>query len=183
MKFFKPEHTTDKNEQVDMPALAIGLLADCQKDLDHAKGVLLDATTSPYGQNWVKCSRKRRCQSMPQCLSFMLKIPQNSEYHSLCTEARTLLLFFLKCSSLLWGGINKNYVHGVRFSIAGIWYLAIILNSASFEFTRDVLILPFYLFLACTGVLGLPFLLPSGSTPCILSLLTFLSVPHFHEGC
>jgi hypothetical protein len=108
VKFFKPEHTTDKKEQVDMPALAIGLLADCQKALDHAKGVLLDATKSPYGQNWVKCSRKRRCQSMPQCLSFMQKIPQNSEYHTLCTEARTLLLFFLKCSLLLWGVLIKT---------------------------------------------------------------------------
>ncbi|KAI2503229.1 Clathrin protein [Fragilaria crotonensis] len=37
VKFSKPEHTQDKDEQAELQCLAIGVLIDCMKDLDRAK--------------------------------------------------------------------------------------------------------------------------------------------------
>ena len=99
VKFAKPEFTTDKDEQVEMQVLAIGVLVDYMKDLDRAKGFASQVDEKPV---WSKlgCSQLEEKMAAEAITSF-INAEDPSEYVKVCAEANeaeiyTELIPFLK---------------------------------------------------------------------------------------
>jgi clathrin heavy chain len=84
-KFAKPEHTTDKDDQIEMQVLAMGVLVDYMKDLDRAKGFANQVDEKPV---WSKLGNAQLEEKMAAdaILSF-INAEDASEYVRVCAEA------------------------------------------------------------------------------------------------
>merc|ERR1711966_210371 len=84
-KFAKPEHTTDKEEQVEMQVLAIGVLVDFMKDLDRAKGFANQVDEKPV---WSKLGVSQLEEKMAaEAIISFINAEDASEYVKVCDEA------------------------------------------------------------------------------------------------
>jgi len=84
-KFAKPEHTTDKEEQVEMQVLAIGVLVDYMKDLDRAKGFANQVDEKPV---WSKLGIAQLEEKMAaDAITSFINAEDASEYVKVCAEA------------------------------------------------------------------------------------------------
>ncbi|KAK1738554.1 clathrin heavy chain [Skeletonema marinoi] len=85
VKFAKPEHTTDKEEQIEMQVLAMGVLVDYMKDLDRAKTFANQVDEKPV---WSKLGNAQLEEKMAAdaILSF-ISAEDASEYVRVCAEA------------------------------------------------------------------------------------------------
>ena len=99
VKFAKPEHTTEKEEQVEMQVLAIGVLVDYMKDLDRAKGYANQVDEKPV---WSKLGKSQLEEKMAaEAIQSFINAEDASEYVKVCAEANeaeiyTELIPFLK---------------------------------------------------------------------------------------
>ncbi|KAL9179678.1 hypothetical protein ACHAXT_008968 [Thalassiosira profunda] len=85
VKFAKPEHTTDKDEQVEMQVLAIGVLVDYMKDLDRAKGFANQVDEKPV---WSKLGKSQLEEKMAaEAIQSFINADDPSEYVKVCAEA------------------------------------------------------------------------------------------------
>eukprot|EP00590_Aulacoseira_subarctica_P006793 CAMPEP_0172414528 /NCGR_PEP_ID=MMETSP1064-20121228/1169_1 /TAXON_ID=202472 /ORGANISM="Aulacoseira subarctica , Strain CCAP 1002/5" /LENGTH=1718 /DNA_ID=CAMNT_0013151243 /DNA_START=102 /DNA_END=5258 /DNA_ORIENTATION=+ len=84
-KFAKPEHTSDKEEQLEMQVLAVGVLVDYQKDLDRAKGYATQCDAKPV---WSKLGKAQLEEKMPgEAIESFIHAEDPSEYLAVCAEA------------------------------------------------------------------------------------------------
>jgi len=84
-KFAKPEHTTDKEEQVEMQVLAIGVLVDFMKDLDRAKGFANQVDEKPV---WSKLGKSQLEEKMAaEAIISFINAEDATEYVKVCDEA------------------------------------------------------------------------------------------------
>ena len=84
-KFAKPEHTADKEEQVEMQVLAIGVLVDFMKDLDRAKGYANQTDEKPV---WSKLGTAQLEEKMAaEAITSFINAEDASEYVKVCAEA------------------------------------------------------------------------------------------------
>ena len=85
VKFSKPEHTPDKDEQVEMQVLAIGVLVDYMKDLDRAKTYAIQCDEKPV---WSKLGKAQLEGKFPaDAIESFLHADDPSEYVMVCAEA------------------------------------------------------------------------------------------------
>ncbi|CAB9523353.1 Clathrin heavy chain 1 [Seminavis robusta] len=85
VKFSKPEYTTEKEEQVEMQVLAIGVLVDFMKDLDRAKGYATQCDEKPV---WSKLGKAQLDEKFPaDAIESFINADDPSEYVMVCTEA------------------------------------------------------------------------------------------------
>jgi len=85
VKFSKPEHTADKDEQVEMQVLAIGVLVDYMKDLDRAKTYAIQCDEKPV---WSKLGKAQLEGKFPaDAIESFLHADDPSEYVMVCAEA------------------------------------------------------------------------------------------------
>jgi clathrin heavy chain len=85
VKFSKPEFTQDKDEQVEMQVLAIGVLVDFMKDLDRAKTY---ATTCDVSPVWSKLGKAQLENKFPaEAIESFISADDPSEYVMVCAEA------------------------------------------------------------------------------------------------
>lgn len=84
-KFAKPEFTQDKEEQVEMQVLAIGVLVDYAKDLDRAKGYATQVDEKPV---WSKLGKSQLEEKMAaEAIISFINAEDPSEYVKMCDEA------------------------------------------------------------------------------------------------
>merc|ERR1711966_567917 len=84
-KFAKPEHTVDKEEQVEMQVLAIGVLVDYMKDLDRAKAFASQVDEKPV---WSKLGVSQLEEKMAaEAIISFINAEDPSEYVNVCAEA------------------------------------------------------------------------------------------------
>jgi len=84
-KFAKPEHTADKDDQVEMQVLAIGVLVDYMKDLDRAKGYATQVDEKPV---WSKLGNAQLEEKMAaEAITSFISAEDASEYVKVCGEA------------------------------------------------------------------------------------------------
>jgi len=84
-KFAKPEFTTDKDEQIEMQVLAIGVLVDFMKDLDRAKGFAGQVDEKPV---WSKLGKSQLEEKMAaEAIISFINAEDPSEYVKVCAEA------------------------------------------------------------------------------------------------
>jgi clathrin heavy chain len=84
-KFAKPEFTQDKEEQVEMQVLAIGVLVDYAKDLDRAKGYANQVDEKPV---WSKLGKSQLEEKMAaEAIISFINAEDPSEYVKMCDEA------------------------------------------------------------------------------------------------
>ena len=84
-KFAKPEHTADKEEQVEMQVLAIGVLVDFMKDLDRAKGFANQVDEKPV---WSKLGNAQLEEKMAaEAITSFISAEDATEYVRVCAEA------------------------------------------------------------------------------------------------
>lgn len=85
VKFSKPEHTSDKDEQVEMQVLAIGVLVDFMKDLDRAKTYATQCDEKPV---WSKLGKAQLEGKFPaEAIESFINAEDPSEYVMVCAEA------------------------------------------------------------------------------------------------
>lgn len=85
VKFSKPEHTPDKDEQVEMQVLAIGVLVDYMKDLDRAKTYATQVDEKPV---WSKLGKAQLEGKFPaEAIQSFIHADDPSEYVLVCSEA------------------------------------------------------------------------------------------------
>jgi len=85
IKFSKPEHTQDKDEQVELQVLAIGVLVDCMKDLDRAKGYANQCDEKPV---WSKLGKAQLEEKFPaDAIESFINADDPSEYVKVCDAA------------------------------------------------------------------------------------------------
>jgi clathrin heavy chain len=84
-KFSKPEFTQDKDEQVEMQVLAIGVLVDYMKDLDRAKTYATQCDQKPV---WSKLGKAQLDAKEPaEAIESFINAEDPSEYVQVCAEA------------------------------------------------------------------------------------------------
>jgi len=84
-KFSKPEFTPDKDDQVEMQVLAMGVLVDYMKDLDRAKTY---ATTCDEKPVWSKLGKAQLDGKFPaDAIESFINAQDASEYVQVCAEA------------------------------------------------------------------------------------------------
>mmetsp|Transcript_6616 Transcript_6616/g.19405 ORF Transcript_6616/g.19405 Transcript_6616/m.19405 type:complete len:1731 (-) Transcript_6616:203-5395(-) len=84
-KFSKPEFTQDKEEQVEMQVLAIGVLVDFMKDLDRAKTYATQCDEKPV---WSKLGKAQLEEKFPaDAIESFINAEDASEYVKVCSEA------------------------------------------------------------------------------------------------
>ena len=84
-KFSKPEHTQDKDEQVEMQVLAIGVLVDYMKDLDRAKTYATQCDEKPV---WSKLGKAQLDEKFPaDAIESFINAEDPSEYVKVCDAA------------------------------------------------------------------------------------------------
>lgn len=99
VKFSKPEHTQDKDEQLEMQVLAIGVLVDYLKDLDRAKTYATQCDEKPV---WSKLGKAQlEGKFCADAIESFINAEDPSEYMMVCSEANegelwTELIPFLK---------------------------------------------------------------------------------------
>jgi clathrin heavy chain len=107
-KFAKPEFTQEKEEQVEMQVLAIGVLVDFMKDLDRAKGFANQVDEKPV---WSKLGKSQLEEKMAaEAILSFINAEDASEYVKVCAEANeaeiyTELIPFLKMARK---GLQEN---------------------------------------------------------------------------
>lgn len=85
VKFAKPEHTQDKDEQIEMQVLAIGVLVDHMKDLDRAKTYASQCDEKPV---WSKLGKAQLENKFPaEAIESFINAEDPSEYMMVCSEA------------------------------------------------------------------------------------------------
>jgi clathrin heavy chain len=85
VKFAKPEHTPDKDEQVEMQVLAIGVLVDYMKDLDRAKTYATQCDEKPV---WSKLGKAQlEGKFAAEAIESFINADDPSEYVMVCAEA------------------------------------------------------------------------------------------------
>lgn len=85
VKFSKPEHTQDKEEQVEMQVLAIGVLVDFMKDLDRAKTYATQCDEKPV---WSKLGKAQLEEKFPaDAIESFINADDPSEYVKVCEAA------------------------------------------------------------------------------------------------
>lgn len=85
VKFSKPEFTQDKDEQVEMQVLAIGVLVDYMKDLDRAKTYAIQCDEKPV---WSKLGKAQLEGKFPaDAIESFINADDPSEYVLVCQEA------------------------------------------------------------------------------------------------
>eukprot|EP00591_Stephanopyxis_turris_P001746 CAMPEP_0195517552 /NCGR_PEP_ID=MMETSP0794_2-20130614/11004_1 /TAXON_ID=515487 /ORGANISM="Stephanopyxis turris, Strain CCMP 815" /LENGTH=1705 /DNA_ID=CAMNT_0040646371 /DNA_START=237 /DNA_END=5354 /DNA_ORIENTATION=- len=85
VKFAKPEYSVEKDEQTELQVLAIGVLVDCMKDLDRAKGY---ATQCDVKEVWSKLGKAQLEEKMPAAaIESFINAEDPSEYVLVCSEA------------------------------------------------------------------------------------------------
>ena len=85
VKFSKPEFTEDKDEQVEMQVLAIGVLVDYMKDLDRAKTYAVQCDEKPV---WSKLGKAQLEGKFPaDAIESFINAEDPSEYVMVCAEA------------------------------------------------------------------------------------------------
>lgn len=90
-KFAKPEFTQDKEEQVEMQVLAIGVLVDYMKDLDRAKGYATQMDEKPV---WSKLAKSQLEEKMAaDAITSFINAEDPSEYVKMCAEANEAEIF------------------------------------------------------------------------------------------
>lgn len=99
VKFSKPEFTQDKEDQIEMQVLAIGVLVDYMKDLDRAKTYATMCDEKPV---WSKLGKAQLDGKFPaDAIESFLHADDPSEFVMVCAEANeagiwTELIPFLK---------------------------------------------------------------------------------------
>eukprot|EP00542_Grammatophora_oceanica_P019816 CAMPEP_0194047086 /NCGR_PEP_ID=MMETSP0009_2-20130614/23549_1 /TAXON_ID=210454 /ORGANISM="Grammatophora oceanica, Strain CCMP 410" /LENGTH=1700 /DNA_ID=CAMNT_0038692601 /DNA_START=222 /DNA_END=5324 /DNA_ORIENTATION=- len=84
-KFSKPEFTQDKDEQIEMQVLAIGVLVDFMKDLDRAKTYATSCDEKPV---WSKLGKAQLDEKFPaDAIESFINADDPSEYVKVCEEA------------------------------------------------------------------------------------------------
>merc|ERR1719253_1833611 len=84
-KFSKPEHTVEKEEQVELEVLAIGVLVDFMKDLDRAKSYATQCDEKPV---WSKLGKAQLDAKEPlEAITSFINAEDPSEYVKVCAEA------------------------------------------------------------------------------------------------
>jgi len=85
VKFSKPEHSVEKDDQVEYMVLAIGVLVDYLKDLDRAKAY---ATQCDEKEVWSKLGKAQLDEKMPaDAIESFINAEDPSEYVLVCAEA------------------------------------------------------------------------------------------------
>lgn len=85
VKFAKPEFTQDKDEQVDMQVLAVGVLVDYMKDLDRGKTYAIQCDEKPV---WSKLGKAQLDGKFPaDAIESFINADDPSEYVLVCAEA------------------------------------------------------------------------------------------------
>lgn len=85
VKFSRPEFTPDKEEQVEMQVLAIGVLVDYMKDLDRAKTYATQCDVSPV---WSKLGKAQLEEGFPaDAIQSYINAQDPSEYVMVCDAA------------------------------------------------------------------------------------------------
>lgn len=85
VKFSKPERTQDKEEQVEMQVLAIGVLVDYMKDLDRAKAYATQCDEKPV---WSKLGKAQLEEKFPaDAIESFIAAEDATEYIMVCNEA------------------------------------------------------------------------------------------------
>jgi len=86
-KFSKPEYTQDKDEQIEMQVLSIGVLVDYMKDLDRAKTYATQCDEKPV---WSKLGKAQLDGEFPaDAIESFINAEDASEYVTVCAEANT----------------------------------------------------------------------------------------------
>jgi len=84
-KFSKPEYTQDKEEQIELQVLAIGVLVDFMKDLDRAKSYASQCDEKPV---WSKLGKAQLDAKEPmEAITSFINAEDPSEYVKVCAEA------------------------------------------------------------------------------------------------
>lgn len=85
VKFSKPEHSQDKDEQVEMQVLAIGVVVDYMKDLERAKTYATQCDEKPV---WSKLGKAQLEGKFPaDAIESFINAEDPSEYVAVCAEA------------------------------------------------------------------------------------------------
>jgi clathrin heavy chain len=85
VKFSKPELTADKDEQVEMQVLAMGVLVDCMKDLDRGKTYAVQCEEKPV---WSKLGKAQlEGKFCADAIESFINAEDPSEYVMVCAEA------------------------------------------------------------------------------------------------
>jgi clathrin heavy chain len=85
VKFAKPEFTQDKDEQVEMQVLAIGVLVDYMKDLDRGKTYAIQCDEKPV---WSKLGKAQLDGKFPaDAIESFINADDPSEYVLVCAES------------------------------------------------------------------------------------------------
>mmetsp|Transcript_17587 Transcript_17587/g.26695 ORF Transcript_17587/g.26695 Transcript_17587/m.26695 type:complete len:1735 (-) Transcript_17587:150-5354(-) len=85
VKFSKPEYTQDKDDQVEMQVLAIGVLVDYMKDLDRAKTYATQCDEKPV---WSKLGQAQLEEKFPaDAIESFIAAEDPSEYMKVCDAA------------------------------------------------------------------------------------------------
>ena len=85
VKFSKPEFTADKEDQIEMQVLAIGVLVDYMKDLDRAKTYAVQCDEKPV---WSKLGKAQLEGKFPaDAIESFISAEDPSEYVMVCAEA------------------------------------------------------------------------------------------------
>jgi len=98
-KFSKPEFTADKDDQLEMQVLAIGVLVDYLKELDRAKTYAQQCDEKAV---WSKLGKAQLEEKMPaEAIESFIAAEDPSEYVTVCAEANeaeiwTELIHYLK---------------------------------------------------------------------------------------
>mmetsp|Transcript_46155 Transcript_46155/g.70589 ORF Transcript_46155/g.70589 Transcript_46155/m.70589 type:complete len:1732 (-) Transcript_46155:57-5252(-) len=84
-KFSKPEFTQDKDDQIEMQVLAIGVLVDFMKDLDRAKTYATQCDEKPV---WSKLGKAQLDGKFPaDAIESFINAEDASEYVKVCAES------------------------------------------------------------------------------------------------
>merc|ERR1719343_865128 len=84
-KFSKPEYTQDKEEQVELQTLAIGVLVDFMKDLDRAKSYATQCDEKPV---WSKLGKAQLdAKEATEAIISFINAEDSSEYVRVCAVA------------------------------------------------------------------------------------------------
>ncbi|GKY91971.1 hypothetical protein MPSEU_000168700 [Mayamaea pseudoterrestris] len=85
VKFSKPEHSPDKDDQVEMQVLAMGVLVECMKDLDRGKTYAVQCEEKPV---WSKLGKAQLEGKFPaDAIESFINAEDPSEYVMVCAEA------------------------------------------------------------------------------------------------
>merc|ERR1719491_2207765 len=85
VKFSRVELTSEREEQVEMQVAAIGILVECIKDLDRAKGYAAQCDEKPV---WSKLGKAQLADKMTMdAIESFIQADDVSEYVDICSEA------------------------------------------------------------------------------------------------